>query len=162
MKFETFLKVMIILAMSMIILILGVTGVAYLSGHYEPNIMTLHIIAGFLILTILPIHIYLRWEKLKKLLKEFFSIITTGGVKQTCTNHAYLKTLRQRSLRELCDGLNICMDEATEFLDQKGIVIYNFDNTLDKIANDNKNDPLKIFALIIENHYQSITALDQM
>ncbi len=151
MKSETFLKVVVILLMSMIILILGVTAVTYLSGNYDSNVMTFHVIAGFLILMILPIHIYLRREKLKKLLKEFISIVTAGGAKQPCTNHAHLKTFKQRSLKELCEGLNICIDEATEFLDQKGIVIYNFKNTLEKIANDNKNDPLKIFALIIEN-----------
>jgi hypothetical protein len=162
MQSETFLKVIIILLMSMIILVLGVTAVAYLTGHYDPNVMTFHLIAGFLILMILPIHIYLRREKLKKLLKEFFSIITKGDSKQPCTNHAHLKTFKQRSLRELCDGLNICIDEATEFLDQKGIVIYNLENTLEKIANDNKNDPLKIFALIIENHHRSALPLDQI
>jgi hypothetical protein len=162
MKSETFLKVIIILLMTILILILGSTALITLNGEYDQNIMLFHMIAGFSILMILPIHIYLRWEKLKKLLKEFFSMITMGGAKHSCTNHAHLKTFKQRSLRELCNGLNICIDEATEFLDQKGIVIYNLENTLEKIANDNKNDPLKIFALIIENHHRSAITLDQI
>ncbi|HZF70027.1 hypothetical protein [Sulfuricurvum sp.] len=151
MQTETFLKVVVILVMLILMLTLSSTAFITFDRAYNQNIMRYHVIAGVLVMTILPVHIYLRREKLKKLLKEFFSIVTTGGAKQPCTNHAHLKTFKQRSLRELCEGLNICIDSAGEFLDRKGIVIYNLEHTLEKIANDNKNDPLKIFALISEN-----------
>jgi hypothetical protein len=162
MKSETFLKVVVILLMITLMLILGTTAFLTLRGHYDPNVMTFHLIAGFLVLMILPIHIYLRREKSKKLLKEFFSLLMRGKVKQSCTNHALLKTFKQRSLLELCDVLHIEIDHVIDFLDQKEIVIFNIKDPLEKIAHENSNDPLKIFAMIIENHYRSALALDQI
>lgn len=162
MKSETFLKVIVILSMITLILILGITALIYLSGEYNQKIISLHRIAGTLIFTILPIHIYLRREKLKKLLKEFFSLLMRGRLKQSCTNHALLKTFKQRSLLELCDGLHIEIDEVIDFLDQKDIFVLNIKDPMEKIANDNSNDPLKIFVMIIENHLHSALALDQI
>jgi hypothetical protein len=162
MKSEMFLKVVVILLMIIMMLILGSTALITVTGAYDQSIMMFHRIAGYFMLIILPIHIYLRREKLKKLLQEFFSTITGGGVKQPCTNHALLKTFKQRSLLELCGGLQIEIDDTIEFLDQKHIVVFNIKDSLEKIAQENGNDPLKIFAMIIENHYRSAMSLDQI
>lgn len=151
MKAETLVKVIVIFFMIIFMIILGITALMILKGHYDQRIMILHLTTGVLFLTILLIHIYLRREKLKKLIKEFFSILTAGTLKQTCENHAYLKTFKQRSLQEICNILDIDIDRMTEFLHQKQLTISGINDSLEKISIENKNDPLKIFAMIVEN-----------
>lgn len=152
MKNETLTKVIVIMFMLIFVTILGTTAYGLTHGRYNQIVTTLHLIAGTLFLVILPIHIYLRREKLKKLLHEFIAILINGKAQPTCTNHVLLKTFKKRSFTELCSLLELDMQNTIEFLGQKKISILKDEYSLEKIAKENGNDPLKIFALMIENH----------
>jgi hypothetical protein len=161
MKAEILTKVIVIFFMILLIVTLWISAWISVSEHYDQRVMTFHRMAGVLFLIILPIHIYLRREKLKKLLKEFLSILITGTLKQPCTNHALLKTFKQRPLQEFCTLLKLDSECVIEFLNQKQIAVFNIEDSLEKIAKENANDALKIFAMIIENHHRSTLSLDQ-
>ncbi|MDD5051350.1 MAG: hypothetical protein PHO27_01310 [Sulfuricurvum sp.] len=152
MKSETLTKVIVILFMLIFVIILGTTAYGFTLGYYNQIVTILHVIAGSLFLIILPIHIYLRREKLKKLLIEFISILMSRKAQPTCTNHALLKTFKMRSFMEFCTLLDLNINSTLEFLAQKHISILKNEDSLEKIAKENGNDPLKIFALMIENH----------
>lgn len=148
---EIFLKLIIIFFMSIFIVALGIS--AYFMGvNYNEKIVYFHTGVGIIFLIILPMHIYLRKDKLKKMILDFYRTVLDKEEDSGCKNQKLLKTLKNRSLEEFCQKLHVDVEKTLIFLSQKNIAVESIEDNFQKISEQNGYDSLKIFAMIIENH----------
>ncbi len=149
---EMFLKLSIIFLMSVFVTVLALSAYIITFEQYSEHAALLHRSIGIIFLLLLPVHIYLRKDKLKNMIVEFFSILTDKEMEEQCMNHKLLRTLKKRSFAEICRVLQIDMEAALLILREKNIAVENVNAQLDVIASQNSYDALKIFTMILENH----------
>ena len=153
MKNEIALKIFIIFLMISFVLTLALS--AYWM-RYNEQVALLHMGIGIVFLTILPLHIYLRREKLKKMSLDFYNMFVLEHSESSCKNNGLLRNLKLRKLSEVCKKLNLDRDATRTFLEQKNVIVADIEDTLEKISEDNAYDSLKIFAMIVENHMRTL------
>lgn len=156
--YETFLRLVIIFLMLFAIVSLGIS--AYnINGVYSAESLILHKSIAIVFMIILPIHIYLRREKLKKMFLDLYAEIFDKELKSSCRNHKLIKTLKQRSLIEVCQKLNFDIESTLEILKDQKIDVQNIEDDLQKISEQNRSDSLKIVAIILEHNIRTPRAI---
>jgi len=152
---ELFIKLLLIFFMLFCVMTLSASAY-FMQISYHEKVAFIHTSVGTIFLIILPLHIYLRKEKLLKMMKDFYSAFIAKELDSSCTNHKLLKSFKQRTLKEICTLLNIEMNETLIYLRQKNIRVENEEDNLQKISENNSYDSLKIFAMIIEIHIRKL------
>lgn len=151
MNAEIFLKLAIIFLMSVFVSMIALSALLMFEEEYAQSALIVHRSIGIVFLLILPVHIYLRKHKLKKMISDLILTLKSHESIQECDNHKLLKTLKSRSLKEICDSLKISIDMAIVLLNEKSIIINSAEESLERIAQQSSYDALKIVAMILEN-----------
>jgi hypothetical protein len=100
-KNEIFLKILVIFFMASSIFALSISGYWMRVNHNDTTLF-LHMSVGTIFLIFLPLHIYLRREKLVRMVQDFYNILTSKYSEESCKNNKLLKTLKQRALKDIC------------------------------------------------------------
>ncbi len=154
MQNDVFLRLVIIFFMILFIFALG--GSAYfISGTSNQGMLFLHKSVGVIFLIILPMHIYLRKEKLKKMFLELYGFMFFQELDYSARNYKLIKTLKYRSLVELCNNFNFETESVVLFLKDQKIDVQNIEDNFQKISEQNASDALKIIAIVIEYHIRT-------
>lgn len=153
--YETFLKLSLIVLMTLFMGIITITALFSLYGGYHEDVIILHKSVGILFLIITPAHIFLRKEKLKKMLNELLEQLTSQKSEQ-CKSHKLLSGLKKRSFEEICYALNTDINNACAILKEKNIFVNDTEKNLETIATENAHDALKIIAMILKNHIRTL------
>lgn len=144
--------------MASAIVVLGISAY-YMSGIYSEEFLFLHKSVGVIFLIILPIHIYLRREKLKKMVLDFYAHMFEKELGCSSENHKLIKTLKHRSLKELCQKLNFDIEDTLLILGDQKIIVQNIEDDLVRISEQNRSDALKIVAIILEHKIRTLKAI---
>lgn len=155
MQSEIFLKITIIFLMSIFIFVIAISTVMFDITDYGEQAVSLHKSVGIIFFIILAMHIYLRKKKLKKMILDIFDELTNKKPYE-CKNQKLLKSLKQRTFHEICESLNINIDNTLSLLSQKDVYLVSNHETLEDIAVYNSHNSLKIFAMILENHIRTL------
>ncbi|MDD2357836.1 MAG: hypothetical protein PHX13_07985 [Thiovulaceae bacterium] len=151
MSAEMFLKLTIIFFMSLFVTAIAMSAFMMMNS-YDDKVALIHESIGIIFLIVLPIHIYLRKDKLKKMILDFFSETILHKEMSSCDNGKLLKTLKSRALNEICEIFNIDFEDTLSMLRKKQIIVKERDQKLEEIALLNSHDSLKILGMILEQH----------
>ncbi|MBU0632197.1 cytochrome b/b6 domain-containing protein [bacterium] len=154
MNAEMFLKLAIIFLMSVFITMIALSALMMFDDEYAQNALIVHKSMGMIFLLVLPIHIYLRKHKLKKMISDL--VMRFHEPIQECDNHKLLKTLKSRPFQEICDSVKISRDTAVLLLKEKNIIVDSVEDSLESIAQRSSYDALKIVAMILENQIRAM------
>lgn len=154
MQYEAFLRVIIILFMAFAVLALGVSTY-FMSVTYNEQIVLLHRSIGVMLLILLPMHIYLRRAKLKKMLLDFHLFLFDKKLDESNENEKLIKTLKERSLAEVCQKLNLDIESTLLFLRGQKVDVQNIEDDFKKISEHNSSDTLKIIAMLLEYYIRT-------
>ena len=158
MSAEVFLKLTTIFFMSLFITAIVVSAFMMMDS-YDDKVALIHESIGIIFCMVLPIHIYLRKDKLKKMILDFFSETVLHREMSSCDNGQLLKSLKNRALNEICELLQIDLEETLSMLRKKQIIVKERDQRLEEVAFLNSHDSLKILGMILEQHIRRQTSV---
>lgn len=150
MKNETFLRVIVLIFMSLLLVGVFISALLLLDAYSDATSL-LHKSFGLFFTLFLAVHISLRREKLIKMLKEFYTLLMQKEQNTQKECNKLIKTLKQRPLEEICSLLNIDMQQFLSLLNEKNIVVKSVQDSLENISKENQYDALKISAMLMEN-----------
>ncbi len=150
MKNRVILKAVTITLMIGSIIAIVTTVLMYRSGIYQPDLMEYHMGAGVLFLSILPIHIFMMRQKLKKLSEQLVTLAMTGEVTSSCSSQLLPNALHSKTPGEFCRFLGFDVTEVREKLLKAGIIVINMEQSVEKIAAYNRTDISRIFTLMLQ------------
>lgn len=136
-----------------------VTTALFLSGTAATPLFLTHKILGMTLFLFTPVHIYLRKDKLKKLLREVLAPDRThedGTIKGELIK---MSELKKRSIRDFCHPLGLAVDEVCAVFDAKGMTVASSDQTLEQVAHSNGQDPLKLSAIMLQCYFLRYAAM---
>ncbi len=149
MKNETFLRVIVLIFMSLLFVGVFISALLLLYAYSDATSL-LHKSFGLFFTLFLVVHISLRKEKLIKMLKEFYTLLMQKEQNTQKECNKLIKTLKQRPLEEICSLLNIDMQHTLSLLNEKNIVVKSVQDSLENISKENQYDALKISAMLME------------
>jgi cytochrome b561 len=155
MRADLFFRLIILLFLSLVMLILSGTAFMLIEG-IGYDVLNLHKTMGISLLILLPIHIYLRKDKFKKMILDFLSETILQRENSSCDHGKLLKTLKNRPLNQICEMLHIDFDSTLAMLRMKQIIVENMDQKLEEIAIINSHESLKILGMILEQHIRGL------
>ncbi len=150
MKNRVLLKAVTITLMIGSIITIVTTVLIYRFGNYMPDLIEYHMGAGVLFLSILPIHVFMMRQKLKKLSQQLVTLAMTGDVTSSCASQLLPNALHSKTPGEFCRFLGLNVTEVREKLLKAGIVVINMEQSVEKIATYNRTDISRIFALMLQ------------
>ena len=155
-KKNTVIKDLItIFIMTIALCILLISGISIFLCKNGFAVFKLHKVVACIFIIATIAHIYIRREKLSKLIKDFISIIKTGDILRKRTKDIIFNPLAKFPLKELCLLYKINIDETIKVLKNKGLKNIQSHNSLKFIADSNKKDPLELFEIIIEKKFKN-------
>jgi len=150
MKSRVLLKaVTISLMMGSVLTILFTVAMQWLQW-YPVDLMAYHMTAGGLFLSILPIHVYMMRQKLKKLSEQLVTLATSGEVSSACSSQLLPNALHSKSLSEFCRFLGLDCPAARMKLNREGILVVSTEISIEAIATANRTDAARIFAIMLQ------------
>lgn len=150
MKNTIILKAVTIPVMLVAIITILTTVVLTKAGIYPFDLMAYHMSAGILFLSVLPIHIYMMRQKLKKLSQQIVSLASTGEVVSSCASQLLPNALHSKSLGEFCRFLGLDGSAVRDKLTQKGIMVISTETSIETIASTNHTDVMRIFSIMLQ------------
>lgn len=154
MKNDIYPRIIALIFMSIFLLGIFITALLPLDLYYD-EVRHLHKYFALFFTLFLTLHIYLRREKLSTMFKEFYTLLTVKEQNQNEKCNKLIKTLKQRSLEEICIHLNLDMQKAISVLNEKHITLKSLQESLGSISKENDYDALKISAMLIENQIRT-------
>jgi hypothetical protein len=127
---------------------------------YSMEVLNWHMVAGLLFLSILPVHIYMMRQKLKKLPEQIYTIATTGEYYSSCASQLLPNALNKKTLGEFCTFMDLDIHTVRAVLMQNQILVHSIDTTIEKIAKEHKSDSSRIFAIILGKHVWNIAPIE--
>jgi len=152
---ETVFKVVIILLMCIFLVALGFTAYEFYIGNYTQEKLFWHKFMGVMLILIMPIHMIIKKNKIKKLYQEFVNILLKKEIKHTNNKEELVENIKKKSLNEIADIFNIDIERMKDFLQKNHILIKGEDETLSKIAKKNSKDIYQLLILILRLHVES-------
>lgn len=150
MKSRILLKVLTIVLMISAVFTIIVTVVLNAIGLYPFDLMAYHMSAGILFLSVLPIHIYMMRQKLKKLSEQIISLASTGEVGSSCASQLLPNALHSKSLGEFCHFLGLDCSAVRDKLSLEGIMVISTEVSIETIASTNHTDVMRIFSIMLQ------------
>lgn len=149
MKSRIILKAVTISLMIACIAAILITIVLNKFGIYTLYLMECHMAAGMVFLSVLPIHIFMMREKLKKLSEQIVSLASTGEISSSCASQLLPNALHSKSLGEFCRFLGLDAMVVRDKLNLNGIMVINTESSIESIASTNRTDAMRIFSIIL-------------
>jgi hypothetical protein len=152
---ETLFKVFIILLLCIALVILGFTAFKFYNADYTQTALSWHMYMGALVLLLMPVHMIIKKNKMKKLAQEFINILLRKDIKHVNNKEELLENIKKRSIKEIADLFGVKLDTLVENLEKNHIVLSSEVQTLKDIAKENSKDMYQIFILILRLHVES-------
>lgn len=152
---ETVYKVVIILLMCIFLTVLGFTAYEFYTGNYTEEKLFWHKFMGVMLILIMPIHMIIKKNKIKKLTDEFINVLLKRDIKHTNNKEDLLEHIKNKSLKDISIIFNMDIESMKVFLKNNLINIKNEEETLSKIAKKNAKDIYQLFILILCLHVES-------
>ena len=149
MKSRIVLKAVTISLMAASVLMIVTTVILNNAGLYPFDLMTYHMSAGILFLSVLPIHVYMMRQKIKKLSEQIVSLASSGEVTSSCTSQLLPNALHSKSLSEFCRFLGLDCTTVRDKLNLNGIMVISTESSIETIASANRTDAMRIFSIIL-------------
>jgi hypothetical protein len=150
MKRRVILKAVTISLMLTAILTILVTIILNTTGIYIFDVMAYHMSAGILFLGVLPIHIYMMRQKLKKLSEQIVSLASTGDAISSCASQLLPNALHTKGLGEFCRFLGLDTSVVREKLKREQIMVIDMEEEIENIALKNRTNAMKIFSIMLQ------------
>ncbi|MDD2369284.1 MAG: hypothetical protein PHQ90_08280 [Sulfuricurvum sp.] len=150
MKSRIVLKAVTISLMISSVLTIVATVVLNKAGIYPFDVMRFHMGAGVLFLCVIPIHVYMMRQKLKKLSEQIVSLASMREVTSSCASQLLPHALHSKSLGEFCRFLGLDAMEVREKLQREQIMIIDMEEAIETIASKNRTDAMKIFSIMLQ------------
>lgn len=154
---ETLLKVWTILGILGALIILYITGIAFIFDSHTPLNSILHHGAAFVIFLLFILHTWLRRCSVRRLSQEFMDILRNKQIKRDDNKSFIIQNTKNKSLIELASYFNWDLTYLEQNLPLYHIHIENTNDTLKEIAKKNDKDLYDIFLLITKLHIQKNT-----
>lgn len=103
-----------------------------------------------LFLLVLPVHIYMMRQKLKKLSEQLVSLAATGEATSSCASMLLPNALHHKSIREFSYFLGLDPHKIGVKLNEACIQVKDLDSSIQAIALNNQTDPMKIFSIMLQ------------
>lgn len=152
---ETIYKVVIILLMCFFLGVLGFTAYEFYSGNYSEEKLFWHKFMGTMLILIMPVHMIIKKNKIKKLSQEFISVLLKRDIKHTNNKEELLDAIKKKTLKEISTIFRIDFQILVSRLKNNQITISNEDIQLKDIAKENAKDIYQLFILILTLHVKS-------
>ena len=152
---ETVYKVVIILLMCLFLVILGFTAYEFYTGNYSEEKLFWHKFMGVMLILIMPIHMIIKKNKMKKLYQEFVNVLLKKEIKHTNNKEELLEQIKNKTLKEISGIFHIDFQTLINSLKNNQITISNEDIKLKDIAKENAKDIYQLFILILKLHVES-------
>jgi hypothetical protein len=152
---ETLFKVFIIILLCIALVILGFTASKFYNADYTQTALSWHMYMGALVLLLMPVHMIIKKNKIKKLAQEFINILLRKDIKHVNNKEELLENIKKCSIKEIADLFGVKLDTLVENLEKNHIVLSSEVQTLKDIAKENSKDMYQIFILILRLHVES-------
>jgi len=152
---ETVFKVVIILLMTIFLVVLGFTAYDFYTGNYTEDNLFWHKIMGVMLILIMPIHMIIKKNKIKKLTQEFVNVLLKKDIKHTNNKEELLEQIKRKTLEEISDMFHIDFQTLTNNLQNNQIIISKEGVKLKDIAKENSKDVYQLFILILTLHVKN-------
>ncbi|HZF69665.1 hypothetical protein [Sulfuricurvum sp.] len=150
MKSRVVLKAVTISLMIASVLMIVTTVVLNQSGLYPFDVMGYHMGAGFLFLGVIPMHVYMMRQKLKKLSEQMVSLASMGEITSSCASQLLPNALHTKSLGEFCRFLGLDTIAIRDKLHHEHIMVIDMEEAIETIASKNRTDAMKIFSIMLQ------------
>lgn len=154
---ETLLKVWTILGMLGSLIILYVTGIAFIFDTHTIITTILHHGAAFVIFLLLLLHSWLRRCSIRRLSQEFVAILRHKQIKHEDNKSFIIQNIKNKPLTQLASFFHWDINQIQQELSLHHIHIENTSDTLKEIAKKNDKDLYDIFLLITKIHIEKNT-----
>lgn len=158
MKSRIVLKAVTITLMGMSAVTIATTVALNFAGIYPFDVMGYHAVAGALFLSVIPAHVYMMRQKLKKLSEQIRVLVATGECQSSCASQLLPNALNRKTLGEFCRFADLDMRNVRRVLAANGIAAGEPDEPIGKIASANHTDASRMFAIILQKEPQTIAA----
>lgn len=152
---DTLYKVIIIVLLTLALLILGYTAYRFFRLDYTQEIISWHVAMGILVLCLMPVHMLIKKNKIKKLSQEFINLITGKDIKHINNKEELLDSIKKRSLKEIADIFGMNLESMIRALQENDINCSTQEISLKDLAKENSKDMYQIFILILRLHVES-------